>query len=243
MKNLTTLQNITAHGRHQEYSGREWRTDSYMKQLLTIISILFNLSSSLGQQSIEGIYSSKDGVRLTIKFTSNNKYYYKSVNCIGNTQDSGSYVLHGDTVSFQSLLNPKDIQSNFFISDNTWEHKKNKQIDTLYFSIRNYVAQGTIYNTDVQLNDSLLIRVDSLKYYDRKYYRLYINSNSDKEELKITVNGITKFFPLDEEIHIELIENRNRLAPYKDKMIIKRNKMYSLRMFKVFGKKHYIYKQ
>ena len=214
-----------------------------MRQLLTIIYFLFNLSSSWGQQSIEGTYSTKDGIGQTIKFTKNNKYYYKTIYCIGNTQDSGSYVLHGDTISFQSFLNPKDIQSNFFISDNTWGHKENKQIDTLYFSIQNYAAQGTTYSIDVHLNDSLVIHIDSLNHNDRKYYQLYVNRNSDKGELKITVNGITKPIPLDVEVDIQLIENSNSLAPYKDKMIIEKNKMYSLNMLKVFGKKHYIYKQ
>ena len=55
MKNLTTLQNITAHGRHREYSGREWKKFF----ILSFLIVIFNIHNGF-TQTYTNEYSATD---------------------------------------------------------------------------------------------------------------------------------------------------------------------------------------
>ncbi len=212
-----------------------------MKLFFTIILILQTILSA-GQSPIEGVYAGKVG-GASIKFTKDFHYYYETTYCLGKTIDSGTYNFHGDTINFQSHLSKKDILDNFFISENVWTHKQNSAIDTLYFSIQNYTQTGLSYLIDLKLNDSLLLHLDSLKYYERKYYKFPLFRNSDNGVLNVYANGVKKTIPLDTEVDIQLRENPTSLAPLKDKYIYLKYKMYSLNGLRILNKKYYLYRQ
>jgi hypothetical protein len=212
-----------------------------MKQFFIIIFVL-QVAISAGQSPIEGVYASKE-LEASIRFTKDFHYFYETTYCTGKTIDSGTYSFHGDTINFQSFLSKTDILNNFFISENTWVHKQNSSIDTLYFSIQNYTQMGLSYVIDLKLNDSLLLHLDSLKYYERKYYKFPLFQNSDNGVLYVYANGVKKAIPLDNEVDIQLRENLNSIAPLKDKYICVKDKMYSLNGFRIFKKKYYLYRQ
>ncbi len=213
-----------------------------MKLLFISIFLVLQVCVTWGQNSIEGTFCIQGGAS-SFSFTHNHKYLFESKSCIGSTIDSGRYEFHGDTILFHSSLNRKDIESNFIISGDNPQPVYNKTIDTLYFSIQNFAAKDFSYTVDILLNDSMLTHIDSLHHYDRKYYKFYLNRNTDNGMLKVVVNGKQKKVFLDTEIDIQIIENYNSIAPIKDSMFFEKDRMYSLYYLNILNKKYYWHKQ
>lgn len=213
-----------------------------MKYLIFTLLLFLQLIIVKGQTSIEGVYGLKNG-RNIFKFTEDFKYYYKVIFCTGSTTDSGYYSLSNDTIYFKSLIQIKDIKSNIIIWDDSWKHKKNAFIDTLLFSIQNLTIEGFVYDLKLKLNDSLIFQVDSINYKEEKQIKIPIFRNSDDGILKINICGIDKSILLDKEVFVKFTFNGENFTRLTDKYVYKRNKIYSVDIFKSRNKKFYLYKK
>ncbi len=217
-----------------------------LKQVVYIVILLAFAFKSFSQKVIKGTYSAISNFSATtINFNENFEYKYKYSACLIRHQDSGVYELVGDTILFHSYLKPQDEEyEKITIWNDTKASFENTLIDTLKIKVTNGTKRTQLILFNLKLNDSLLLQAESLKKNEDKYFNFIINLPSDSINIELQVNDKKITLSNVREAFFNIVtDNWIIYKPIDDKMIYKRNKMYSVNFFNTTKKKYYIHKK
>lgn len=218
-----------------------------LKLYLIVQIILLCSLHAFAQKSIEGTFENKypSMSGFSIQFNKNFEYRSLSSSCLYRVVDSGLYELKGDTIIFHSKIKDEYYDSSYLKLEDYFDSiPKDEIADTFYFSIKNRTNLKRKISFHFSINNITVIASDSLppgKLFDFKI-PIHLKGKDITTQLYVNNKQITHqaINYLDIKIHYTKWFDYEPLA---DKMIYKKSKMYSVRVYQIFKKKFYIYKK
>jgi hypothetical protein len=202
------------------------KTKLKIKWVLLAITFLPHWVSA--QKGMDAVYSSFPGMVGAIYcFHQNNTYHYYAGSCTQRWADSGYYIIHHDTITFNSVIKelPASDRKVAFYVDVVRENIT----DSIWIEITNRTSVPSTFYFTLSFKDSVLIFSDSLPI--RKHIKiglpkqllspnLFVELKVNDAVQSIALNGHISFFI---KIH-EWIEYK----PNTYSLCLKRNKVYPI---------------
>ncbi len=133
--------------------------------------------------------------------------------------DTGRFKVIGDTIFFSSINVPEKYFLDTTINESSYSpYFENYVADSTDLLLHNSKVGATLYNIYVYKNSTLFWRVDSLQADERKYYKIPLDKNSEKDTISITMNKLKKKYAASKELklrfYVDTIFARKKIVNY-----------------------------